>query len=204
LQRFLRDSGRFSEKRDGGVGGSHPEVNPKMNHLKLVVVLALVAAVAGTAGVVAASSGSTTVGQAQANAVGDDDGDGIRNWADADYALPILSGDADGDGVANGEDSDWPKYAFFLDDDGDGIRNGGDADYALPILSGDADGDGISNAEDPDWTMPAFLTDDDGDGIRNWADVDSPLPPFGPGHRHRHGMGPDGACGFQAGANGTP
>lgn len=163
------------------------EVNPTMKHTKLFVVLALAVALAGIAGLAAASTGGTVSGT-QAN-VNDDDGDGIRNWADADYALPILSEDRDGDGVANGEDTDWAKYAYFQDDDGDGIRNAGDADYALPILSEDADGDGVPNGEDTDWTLPTFLADDDGDGIRNFADVDFALP-MHRGHGG-HGCGGD-------------
>ena len=161
-----------------------------MKRTKLIVALVLAVALAGVAGLAVASAGST-MNEPQANAMDDADGDGIRNWADADYALPILAEDRDGDGVPNGEDADWPKYAYFLDDDGDGIRNGGDADYALPILSEDRDGDGVLNGEDPDWTLPLFLADDDGDGIRNSADVDYDMPL----RRERHRQGGCGTSG---------
>lgn len=165
-----------------------------MKHTKLLVVLAVAIALAGVAGLAVASAGNT-VGETQASA-NDDDGDGIRNWADADYALPILAEDRDGDGVPNGDDPDWAKYAYFLDDDGDGIRNGGDADYALPILAEDRDGDGVPNGEDADWTLPPFLADDDGDGIRNNADVDYALT-----GRGRHAPG---GCGARTGSEVPP
>jgi len=81
-----------------------------MKRTKLLAALLLVAAIAGVAGLAAASAGGT-VSQATANGTcdcgngpgpggtprfgpngtADDDSDGIRNWADTDYALPILA-----------------------------------------------------------------------------------------------------------------
>lgn len=192
--------GTFSEKGDEPPVGWRPkEVKTTVKHAKWLVVGVLLAAIVGTAGIVAASSltAEERIGTVHAAALEDDDGDGIRNWADVDYALPILLKDSDGDGVPNGEDPDWVLPEGLRDDDSDGIRNAGDVDWIPPFLEQDADGDGIPNAEDPDFVLPAHLGDDDGDGIRNWADADYPLealgyPLFGFGP---HRFGGRGQCG---------
>lgn len=130
-------------------------------------------------------------GKGSNNPSGDEDGDGIQNWADAtdngnggdgsttDYTDSNGDGipdvfDADNDGIPNHHDPD---------SDGDGIADiieagGVDAD-GNGIVDGvfaDNDNDGWSDVFDPDATIPGTpLTDvdQDGDGLQNHLDIDA-------------------------------
>jgi len=98
--------------------------------------------------------------------VGNSDGDGIPDIADADLNLP----DADGDGVPDSADKDL----LCIDEDKDCIPDIADMDIKTTSL--DTDCDGIPDAADTDFDNDGILDatwDIDLDGIPNTADVDA-------------------------------
>ena len=91
--------------------------------------------------------------QKVANAVQDQDGDGVDDVNDAFPTDPNETTDTDSDGIGNNTDTD---------DDGDGVL---DAQDAFPLNNSeslDTDNDGIGNNAD---------TDDDGDGVSDSSDA---------------------------------
>ena len=89
----------------------------------------------------------------------DDDNDGIPDTTESPSGADP-SADDDGDGVANYEDA---NYAGFVDSNGDGINDNFDADLdGIPNhFDLDSDNDGIPDAvEANEGTLPANMTDD--------------------------------------------
>ncbi|TPN86891.1 DUF6923 family protein [Aquimarina algicola] len=113
---------------------------------------------------------------------GDDDGDGIFNYLDADFGNTCNSGvslafDTDRDGVPNVLDLDSDNDGIFdiveaglgsYDTNGDGMFNSEDSGYV------DSDLDGVADVIDVDQTGVAFFPPDtDGDLIYDPYDIDA-------------------------------
>ncbi|MGD8340547.1 MAG: hypothetical protein PVH89_07165, partial [Gammaproteobacteria bacterium] len=117
---------------------------------------------------------------------GDEDGDGIANFADPDDdndgvadevdAFPLdpnewedLDGDGYGDNLADAFPNDPNEWS---DADGDGVGNNSDAFPNDPSESADSDGDGVGDNADAFPNDPLETSDWDNDGIGDNLDTD--------------------------------
>ena len=98
----------------------------------------------------------------------DNDGDGVRDNADAFPTNPAEWADSDGDGVGDNADAFSCDPAETLDTDGDGLGNNSDDDD---------DGDSLGDALEGTLGTDPLNPDTDGDGFSDGAEVASGSDP---------------------------